>query len=126
KSQRLGDLLRGRTKALPGVRQMMVPVIMQGSFTVMVFTFSVLSMISVSLKLTVIALILMPLASLTFWYIGRTVHQRFERLQSQFGDLSKKGQEHFSVIRVVKAFSQEDAETKDFATVNYEYFRRAV
>ena len=124
--QRIGDLMARMTNDLTWVRQMMGPGIMQGSFTVMVFTFSVLSMISVSGKLTVIALILMPLASLTFWYIGQTVHQRFERLQSQFGDMSTKAQENFSGIRVVKAFSQEDAETKDFASVNYEYFRRAV
>ncbi|TMC46754.1 MAG: ABC transporter ATP-binding protein [Chloroflexi bacterium] len=124
--QRIGDLMARMTNDLTWVRQMMGPGIMQSSFTVMVFTFAVLSMISVSLKLTIIALILMPLASLTFWYIGRTVHERFERLQSQFGDLSTKAQENFSGIRVVKAFSQEDAETKDFATVNYEYFRRAV
>jgi ATP-binding cassette subfamily B protein len=124
--QRIGDLMARMTNDLTWVRQMMGPGIMQGSFTVMVFAFAVLSMISVSLKLTVIALILMPLASLTFWYIGRTVHERFERLQAQFGDMSTKAQENFSGIRVVKAFSQEDAETKDFATVNYEYFRRAV
>ena len=124
--QRIGDLMARMTNDLTWVRQMMGPGIMQGSFTVMVFTFAVLSMISVSLKLTVIALILMPLASLTFWYIGRTVHERFERLQSQFGDMSTKAQENFSGIRVVKAFSQENAETKDFASVNYEYFRRAV
>ena len=124
--QRIGDLMARMTNDLTWVRQMMGPGIMQGSFTLMVFTFAVLSMISVSLKLTVIALILMPLASLTFWYIGRTVHLRFERLQSQFGDMSTKAQENFSGIRVVKAFSQEDAETKAFAAVNYEYFRRAV
>src|SRR5256886_13502052 len=124
--QRIGDLMARMTNDLTWVRQMMGPGIMQGSFTIMVFTFSVLSMISVSLKLTVIALILMPLASLTFWYIGRTVHLRFERLQAQFGDMSTKAQENFSGIRVVKAFSQEEAETQDFASVNREYFRRAV
>jgi ATP-binding cassette subfamily B protein len=124
--QRIGDLMARMTNDLTWVRQMMGPGIMQGSFTIMVFTFSVLSMISVSLKLTIIALILMPLASLTFWYIGRTVHLRFERLQAQFGDMSTKAQENFSGIRVVKAFSQEDAETKDFANVNHEYFNRAV
>ena len=124
--QRIGDLMARMTNDLTWVRQMMGPGIMQGSFTVMVFTFSVLSMISVSGKLTIIALILMPLASLTFWYIGRTVHLRFERLQAQFGDMSTKAQENFSGIRVVKAFSQEDAETKDFAKVNHEYFGRAV
>ena len=64
--QRIGDLMARMTNDLTWVRQMMGPGIMQGSFTVMVFTFAVLSMVSVSLKLTVIALILMPLASLTF------------------------------------------------------------
>ena len=124
--QRIGDLMARMTNDLTWVRQMMGPGIMQGAFTVMVFLFSVLSMLSVSVKLTVIALILMPLASLTFWYIGRTVHIRFERLQAQFGDMSTKAQENFSGIRVVKAFSQEEAETRDFASVNREYFRRAV
>src|SRR6266404_561801 len=54
--QRIGDLMARMTNDLTWVRQMMGPGIMQGSFTVMVFTFSVLSMISVSLKLTIIAL----------------------------------------------------------------------
>ena len=124
--QRIGDLMARMTNDLTWVRQMMGPGIMQGSFTVMVFTFAVLSMISVSLKLTVIALILMPLASLTFWYIGRTVHQRFERLQSQFGDMSTKAQENFSGIRVVKAFSQEEPEIRSFAAVNRDYLDKAV
>src|SRR6266568_2482548 len=124
--QRIGDLMARLTNDLSAVRMMQGPGIMNILSTSMIFVFSVLSMISVSLKLTIIALILMPLASLTFWYIGRTVHLRFERLQSQFGDMSTKAQENFSGIRVVKAFSQEAAETKDFAAVNHEYFRRAV
>src|SRR5207248_2128198 len=124
--QRIGDLMARMTNDLTWVRQMMGPGIMQGSFTIMVFAFAVLSMLSVSVKLTILAMILMPLASITFWYIGRTVHVRFERLQSQFGDMSTKAQENFSGIRVVKAFSQESAETDDFARVNREYFRRAV
>jgi ATP-binding cassette subfamily B protein len=124
--QRIGDLMARMTNDLTWVRQMMGPGLMQGSFTVMVFTFSVLSMLSVSVKLTLIAMVLTPLASITFWYIGRSVHVRFERLQAQFGDMSTKAQENFSGIRVVKAFSQEDSETKDFARVNRVYFNRAV
>src|SRR3989442_14416217 len=71
-------------------------------------------------------MILMPVASLAFWYVGRKVHVRFERLQAKFGDLSTKAQENFSGIRVVKAFSQEGPEAQDFARVNREYVGRAV
>ena len=51
--QRIGDLMARMTNDLTWVRQMMGPGIMQGSFTIMVFAFAVLSMLSVSVKLTV-------------------------------------------------------------------------
>jgi ATP-binding cassette subfamily B protein len=124
--QRIGDLMARLTNDLTAVRQMLGPALMQGSFTVMTFIFALLSMLSVSVKLTGIAMILMPFASLAFWWVGRKVHVRFERLQAKFGDLSTKAQENFSGIRVVKAFSQEDPEVRDFARVNREYVGRAM
>jgi ATP-binding cassette, subfamily B, multidrug efflux pump len=124
--QRIGDLMARLTNDLTAVRQMLGPALMQGSFTVTTFVFAVLSMLAVSIKLTVISMILMPVASLAFWYVGRKVHVRFERLQAKFGDLSTKAQENFSGIRVVKAFSQEDSEARDFARVNREYVGRAI
>jgi ATP-binding cassette subfamily B protein len=124
--QRIGDLMARMTNDLTAVRQMLGPALMQTAFTVMTFVFAVLSMLAVSVKLTVISMILMPAASLAFWYVGRKVHIRFERLQAKFGDLSTKAQENFSGIRVVKAFSQEDSESRDFARVNREYVGRAI
>lgn len=124
--QRIGDLMARMTNDLTAVRQMLGPALMQGAFTVMIFVFAVLSMLGVSAKLTVISMILMPAASLVFWYVGRKVHVRFERLQAKFGDLSTKAQENFSGIRVVKAFSQEGPEARDFARVNREYVSRAI
>ena len=124
--QRIGDLMARLTNDLTAVRQMLGPALMQGSFTIMTFVFAVLSMLGVSVKLTVISMILMPVASLAFWYVGRKVHVRFERLQAKFGDLSTKAQENFSGIRVVKAFSQEEPEARDFARVNREYVGRAI
>jgi ATP-binding cassette subfamily B protein len=124
--QRIGDLMARLTNDLTAVRQMLGPALMQGSFTITTFVFAVLSMLAVSVKLTVISMILMPVASLAFWYVGRKVHVRFERLQAKFGDLSTKAQENFSGIRVVKAFSQEEPEARDFARVNREYVGRAI
>ncbi len=124
--QRIGDLMARMTNDLTAVRQMYGPALMQGAFTVMTFIFALLSMLSVSLKLTVIAMILMPLASVAFWWVGRNVHVRFERLQAKFGDLSTKAQENFSGIRVVKAFSQEKPEVRDFARVNRDYVGKAI
>jgi ATP-binding cassette subfamily B protein len=124
--QRIGDLMARMTNDLTAVRQMYGPALMQGAFTAMTFVFALLSMLSVSVKLTVIAMVLMPLASLAFWWVGQNVHVRFERLQAKFGDLSTKAQENFSGIRVVKAFGQEKPEVRDFARVNRDYVGKAI
>jgi ATP-binding cassette subfamily B protein len=95
-------------------------------FTVTTLVFAVASMVTVSVKLTLISILLIPMASATFWAIGRQVHKKFEQLQAKFGDLSVKAQENFSGIRVVKAYAQEEPEIVSFAAVNAEYVRRAI
>lgn len=124
--QRIGDLMARLTNDLTAVRQMYGFGILMTVGTVTTLVFTVVSMLAVSVKLTVISLLLMPIASAAFWAIGRRVHHKFERLQAQFGELSTKAQENFSGIRVVKAFSQEEPEIGSFADINAEYVRRAV
>ncbi|MGH2500618.1 MAG: ABC transporter ATP-binding protein, partial [Candidatus Limnocylindria bacterium] len=124
--QRIGDLMARMTNDLTAVRQMVGLGLMNALMTTTMLVFTVASMLTVSVKLTVLAMILMPLASAVFWAVGRRVHVRFEQLQAKFGDLSTKAQENFSGIRVVKAFSQEEPEIRAFAAVNGEYVRRAI
>ncbi len=124
--QRIGDLMARLTNDLTAVRQMYGFGIVMTASTTMLLVFTVVSMIGVSLKLTILTLVLMPVASGTFWIVGRKVHRKFQQLQAQFGELSTKAQENFSGIRVVKAFSQEEPEIASFAEVNAEYVRGAV
>ena len=124
--QRIGDLMARMTNDLSATRMMQGPGVMNIVSTSMTFTFTIISMLGVSAKLTLISIVLMPLVSLTFWFIGRRVHVKFERLQAQFSEMSTTAQENFSGIRVVKAFSQENAEIARFAAVNEEYVARAI
>jgi len=124
--QRIGDLMARLTNDLTAVRQMYGFGIVMSASTTMLLLFTVVSMVGVSVKLTILTLLLMPVASGTFWIVGRRVHHKFQQLQSQFGEMSTKAQENFSGIRVVKAFSQEEPEIASFAEVNEEYVRRAV
>ena len=124
--QRIGDLMARLTNDLTAVRQMMGFGILMLTSTSLVLLFTVISMLNVSVKLTLLSLVLMPMASISFWFIGRRVSRRFEQLQAKFGDLSTKAQENFSGIRVVKAFSQEEPEIASFAAVNGEYVDRAL
>src|SRR5256886_8352281 len=124
--QRIGDLMARLTNDLNAVRQMTGFGVLMGSSTSLVVVFTVISMLGVSVKLTLISLVLMPIASVTFAVIGRRVNQRLEQLPARFGDLSTKAQENFSGIRVVKAFSQEEAEIGSFGKVNRQYLDGAV
>ena len=124
--QRIGDLMARLTNDLTAVRQMYGFGIVMTASTTMLLVFTIISMLGVSVKLTILTLLLMPVASGTFWIVGRKVHHKFQELQAQFGEMSTKAQENFSGIRVVKAFSQEEPEIAGFADVNAEYVRRAV
>lgn len=124
--QRIGDLMARLTNDLTAVRQMYGFGILMTVSTTSTLLFSIVSMFQVSVKLSLISLLLVPLASATFWAIGRRVQTRFEQLQAQFGELSTKAQENFSGIRVVKAYSQEEPEISSFAGINAEYVRRAI
>jgi len=124
--QRIGDLMARMTNDLTAVRQMYGFGMLMTVATTTILVFSVASMVQLSLKLTLISLVLLPVTSVTFWAIGRRVQRSFRDLQAQFGDLSTKAQENFSGIRVVKAYSQEEPEIASFAAINAEYVRRAV
>lgn len=125
-SQRIGDLMARLTNDLQAVRQMYGMASMMTVSTTATLVFSVASMVQLNVKLTLLSLVLMPIASVTFWVIGRRVNQRFQELQAQFGDLATKAQENFSGIRVVKAYSQEEPEIASFSGVTDEYVRRAI
>jgi ATP-binding cassette subfamily B multidrug efflux pump len=124
--QRIGDLMARLTNDLQAVRQMVGFGILMLTNTLLTLVFTFISMFGVDTKLALVALVLTPFSSYTFWTVGRRVNKRFEQLQAQFGDLSAKAQENFSGIRVVKAFSQEEPEIRSFAVVNRDYLDKAV
>ena len=78
-------------------------------------------MASVDWKLTLVALLPAPLVSLSVVWFGRVIHQRFERIQSSFSDISSRVQENVSGVRVVRAYAQESEEIAKFARLDTEY-----
>jgi ATP-binding cassette subfamily B protein len=81
-------------------------------------------MFQISVKLTLIMLLTMPFVTLTVKYFGRQIHNRFERIQAFFSDITARTQENLTGVRVVRAFAQEEAERKEFARLNQQYVDR--
>ena len=123
---RTGDIMARATNDLNAVRMLLGPAIMYSANTV-VFTAGALGfMLSISPKLTIFAFLPLPIASIVIQYFGRRIHERFERIQAMFSDISARAQENFSGARVIRAYVQEQAEITAFEGANQEYIRRSL
>jgi ATP-binding cassette subfamily B multidrug efflux pump len=123
---RTGDIMARATNDLNAVRMLLGPAIMYSANT-LVFTAGALSfMLAISPRLTMIAFLPLPIASILIQHFGRRIHQRFERIQAMFSDISARAQENFSGARVIRAYVQEQAEINAFETANQEYIRRSL
>ena len=123
---RTGDIMARATNDLNAVRMLLGPAIMYSANT-MVFTAGALGfMLAISPKLTLYAFLPLPIASIVIQYFGRRIHERFERIQAMFSDISARAQENFSGARVIRAYVQEQAEIAAFEGANKEYIRRSL
>ncbi|HEV7373112.1 MAG TPA: ABC transporter ATP-binding protein [Pyrinomonadaceae bacterium] len=121
---RTGDLMARATNDLAAVRQLAGPMIMYTLQTIFVVIIILPLMLRISVRLTLLLFVTMPLVSLTVKYFGQQVHVRFEKIQDFFAQISARAQENFSGVRVVRAYAQENAEIAAFESLNTEYANR--
>jgi ATP-binding cassette subfamily B protein len=123
---RTGDIMARVTNDLNAVRMLLGPAIMYSANT-LVFTAAALSfMWRISPRLTFYAFLPLPVVSVVIQYFGRRIHERFERIQAMFSDISARAQENFSGARVIRAYVQEEAEIAAFESANQEYIARSL
>jgi ATP-binding cassette subfamily B multidrug efflux pump len=123
---RTGDIMARATNDLNAVRMLLGPALMYSANTLVFMAGALVFMLRISPRLTAYAFLPLPIASILVQYFGRRIHERFERIQAQFSDISAKVQENFSGARVIRAYGQEQAEIKSFETANREYIARSL
>jgi ATP-binding cassette subfamily B protein len=123
---RTGDLMARATNDLGAVRQIAGPAIMYSEQTLFRVLIILPIMFGISVKLTLILLLTMPLVSLTVKYFGHQIHVRFEKIQEFFSDISARAQENLTGVRVVRAYAQEQWEIEEFAHLNRQYVDRNI
>ena len=123
---RTGDIMARATNDLNAVRMLLGPAIMYSANTIVFTAGALVFMLSISPKLTLYAFLPLPIVSITIQYFGRKIHERFERIQAMFSDISARAQENFSGARVIRAYVQEEAEIAAFEAANQEYIKRSL
>jgi ATP-binding cassette subfamily B protein len=123
---RTGDIMARMTNDLNAVRMLLGPCLMYSVNTIFMTVFALVFMLHISPWLTLVALAPTPLASIFVQYVGRKIHERFERIQASFSDISAQAQENYSGVRVIRAFAREESQTGLFERLNRQYIGRAL
>src|SRR5208282_2062921 len=117
---RTGDLMSKLTNDLNAVRNMIGPGIMYSATTVVVGITTVTLMVHLDWRLTLMSLAPLPLVSIAVKFFGARIHERFEKIQALYSEITERVRENISGVRVVRAFRQEDAEMAAFDAMNLE------
>jgi ATP-binding cassette subfamily B multidrug efflux pump len=123
---RTGDIMARATNDLNAVRMLLGPAIMYSANTLVFTAGALIYMMKISPKLTLYTFLPLPVASIVIQYFGRQIHERFEKIQAMFSDISARAQENFSGARVIRAYVQETAEVRQFEAANTEYINRSL
>ncbi len=123
---RTGDIMARLTNDLSAVRQLLGPAIMYSANTVLFSAFALYFLLRISPWLTLVALAPMPIASILVQYFGARIHERFERIQASFSEITAHAQENFSGARLIRAFAREESQIRSFEKANLEYIGRAL
>jgi ATP-binding cassette subfamily B multidrug efflux pump len=123
---RTGDIMARATNDLNAVRMLMGPAIMYTANTLVYTAGALAFMVSISPWLTLYTFLPLPAVSIVIQTFGHRIHERFERIQAMFSDISARAQENFSGARLVRAYVQEEAEIRAFEKENQEYIGRSL
>lgn len=117
--QKTGDLMAYAINDINAIRMTFGPSLAQGVSGITIAILSVTGMSTgVNPRLTLFALLPIPIVVVLVVIMGRLVQQRFRRVQETFAAVSDRVQEDISGIRVIKAYVQEEEESTRFEGLN--------
>jgi ATP-binding cassette, subfamily B, multidrug efflux pump len=122
---RTGDVMARMTNDLNAVRMLLGPALMYSANTIFFTVGALYFLLRISPWLTLVAWAPMPLASILVQYFGRKIHDRFEKIQESFSEISSQAQENYSGARLVRAFGREESQMSLFEKLNQQYIMRA-
>jgi ATP-binding cassette subfamily B protein len=123
---KIGDLMAHATNDLNAVRMLFGFGVIAASDIILMFLASLGFMVNINGRLTLLAIIPMPILTFIILFFGKRVHKYFGQVQGSFSDLSGMIQESISGVRVVKAFAQEESELKKMDTFSLDFVRKNI
>ena len=121
--QRKGDILNRMGADVQEVEWSVISTlqsICRDPFLIVVFLFA---LFSISAKLTLIALVVLPIAGYVIAVIGKSIKQKSVKAQQLLGHLSSIFEETISGLRIIKAYNAIDFMSEKFKDENHEFYQ---
>lgn len=120
-----GDLMAMATNDLQAVRGIAGEGVLMGTDAIVMTLVTLAIMIwTVGWKLSLLAVLPLPILAIASTYMSRAIFTRSRQVQDTFGRLSDITQENIAGMRVVKAYSQESEQEAVFEGANRQYLQR--
>jgi len=119
-----GDIVARATNDMNQVRSMLGPGVMYPINAVLTMVFALAGMIYLSPLLATVAMFPPLLMAIGTNRFAKTLHERFTVVQEQYSTISTKVQENLTGVRVVKAYTREEAEVEAIRTMNQDYLEK--
>ena len=120
----VGDLMAHATNDVEAVRMAMSLGIVFLMDTIILGVLTIFFMIYINPRLTLFAVLPMPIITLITLFFSRTIHHRFEILQKTFASLTERVREAITGIRVIKAYALEEKEREKLSQLSQDYIRK--
>jgi ATP-binding cassette, subfamily B, multidrug efflux pump len=121
RTRKVGDLMSRATNDLDAVRDLLGPGIMYFANTATTLVMAVFLMCRIDVRLTLLALVPLPVVTLLMTRLGTRLFHHYEAIQASFAALTAKAQETLAGIRVVKAHVEEEGEHRAFRVLHDDY-----
>ena len=118
KSHPTGDIIQRCTSDVDVIRQFVCSQLVEVVRTVFLIVLYVWIMMRMSVRLTLIALLFIPLISVSSCVFYSKIASRFQEADEAEGDLTVCAQENLTGVRVVRAFGREAFEEEKFEKKN--------
>lgn len=119
-----GTLMAYATNDITAAREFLGPALMFSANAVTMFIFALAFMLSIDVRVTLLALLPLPVIAVATYVLGGKVHKAFKNVQAQYADLTAQAQESFSGIRIVKAYVREKYENEKFSEISKDYYKK--
>jgi len=121
---KVGDLMAHATNDIDAVRMSLSLGVVFLMDTIILGVLTIFFMIFIHPRLTLFAILPMPLITLITLLFSRSIHHRFEILQKTFASLTERVREAIAGIRVIKAYVLEERETEKLSHLSQDYIQK--